>query len=261
MKNRIVSICVAMCVLTLVSICAVSAARYDSPFKIPYSDATIVDGSLDDWAGSQWMAINAIYDGTPSDIAEAYYTMRWGNGGTKLYMAVKVRDTSQVFTDSYTNWNAKDGVELYIHTTNPDLSSYAAKQEAAQQYAIGIKNSNHNEVWTAIGYEPVNHYVITPADGFEAAGRVSGEWLYYEASMTAYKYFGGMTNAESIISPLFAGQTINADVVVTGRSTAGYTGMKCEHTGSGMSEWWANTAYHELIRPGVQGKVELLDWK
>ena len=96
-----------MGIVLVASLAFVSQAFCGPP--IPYGTAT-VDGDLSDWSGADWNVFDTVYDGIPDDInseiVDGGWTARWT--AEKVYMAVKVRDTAHCFTDSYTEWNAKE---------------------------------------------------------------------------------------------------------------------------------------------------------
>jgi hypothetical protein len=193
------------------------------PATIPYGDAITVDGNLSDWAGATWTPLDNVYSGAPSDQPEAYYSAKWGSGN-KIYVAAKVRDTGHFLTDTYTSWSARDALEIYLHTTGAGPADYSLTQADAQHYAIGITNSDPGAVWTAIG----DGVTIPTAAGFAADGSVDGDWLYYEASMTAFQTFN-LSGSGLVVSPLSAGQVVGLDVVTVGNAASAFTGMLSEN--------------------------------
>jgi hypothetical protein len=194
-----------------------------------------VDGDLSDWTGVTWNAFDKTYDSTPSDIAEGGWAAKWT--ADKIYMAVKVRDTAHHFTDTYDDWNTRDGIELYTHTTGT-TGGYSDTQEIAQEWAVGMKTTADGALWKTVGY-PTVYGAYTPTDTeLKAAGKIDGQWLYYEAAITPYEYFGGRAGKTSVVSSLHEGQVIGLDCTAVGNNgvkteanTTGYTGMMCSQLG------------------------------
>jgi hypothetical protein len=180
------------------------------------------------------------------DIPEAYYAARWQ--ADKIYLAVKVRDTSHYFTDSYSSATARDAIEIYLHTDNNGNVAYQTNQAVAQQYVVGMKPSC-DAVWlTTVGSNGCYDLSGTP-EVATAAGRIDGEWIYYEIAITPYTYFGLLESNNlntSVISTLFTGEVIGLDVCVVGNSAGTYTGMKSENTDTGKWCNWEQFGLHEL---------------
>ncbi|MHB9037312.1 MAG: sugar-binding protein [Armatimonadota bacterium] len=212
------------------------------PGAIDYSNSVTVDGNLSEWSNADWVPIDKTYDGNPTDVAEAYYAAKWGDSGTRLYVAVKVRDTAHHFTNTYDDWYTRDAAEIYIHTTGEGPIDYSATQAAAQEYAVGIMNSNPSQVWTAVGY----NNSIPSAAGFQAAGRVDGDWIYYEVAATPFHFFSLDGNG-LVVSPLQMGDIIGLDVVVCGNNGT-YTGMKSENMATGKSRNYNSIGRHILVQ-------------
>lgn len=177
-----------------------------------------IDGNLSDWAGATWNPITVKYDGDPSDITSASYATRWAPD--KIYVAIKVEDTSHQFTDSYSGWNARDAIEFYVHTTGSGSTAYSSTQADAQQWVTGI-NTSGSGTWTSLGS---SNYVV-PASDFETNGSVDGNWLYYEAAITPFESYGSYTGGTNVISTLSAGQTIGFDLTVVSIKDGAYAGM------------------------------------
>lgn len=228
--------------------CAVKSATYNTfsrPAAITYGSGISIDGNLSDWNGAEWVPLDKTYDGSPTDISEAYYAAKWGDNGNKVYVAVKVKDTAPHFTNTYTAWNARDAVELYIHTTGNGPTNYLNTQADAQQYAIGITADNPNQVWTDIG----ENNAVPAGAGFQAAGKVDGGWIYYEAAITPFKSFS-LTGAGNVVSTLKPGDVLGLDVVAVGYASA-YTGVKSENNMTGKSENYLAIAQHAIaVAPG-----------
>ena len=228
---------------------------------LPYSDIVNVNGDLSEWSSAEFTPLDQIYniDGSAAmwlnaDIPEAYYAARWGANGQKLYVAIKVRDTSHYFTDAYTEWNARDAAEIYVHTTGTGPTNYNDSFVDAQHYVIGIKASEPDKVWTAMGY----HDADIP--GFLAKGAIDGQWLNYEAEITPYDHLEMdlETHVFSNLVPgtLAAGQTIGFDVVVAGCDSSGaYSGMKSANLMLAKFDDYSKFAQHLLV-PGYTGVAD-----
>jgi hypothetical protein len=227
---------------------------YNQPTVIPAGSAT-VDGDLSDWSGVTWASLNTTYDITNSsqealdaDIDQAYYAARWQAG--KIYVAVKVKDMAHFFTDEYTFWNARDAVEIYLHTDGGDPSNYA-NATSAQQYIIGIMDSDHTKAWACISgagtpCDPEDY----PFDSIgNAAVKVDGDWLYYEVEIKPFTYLSyiaenSMTN--SVVTDLFKGNVIGLDVCVNGHDLSAYSGTKSENSMLAKYSDWNLFGLHVL---------------
>ncbi len=232
-----------------------SQADLDRPQYVKYSDSVVIDGSLADWSDADWAPLDQIYHGDPQDIdSGSEYAIKWGEAGERVYVAVKVLDTDHYFTDTYTDWDARDAVEIYLHTTGSSPDKSFALSEAAQQYTVGVKPSL-TSFWTQLGYvggagEPHENAVPAGAN-FQAAATVSGMWIYYEAAMTPFEYFGEFAAQPSVISTLAGGQVIGVDVVAAGRDSSAYTGMRSENTKTGKSGDYSRFGRHLLLPPAT----------
>lgn len=219
-------------------------ATYNRPATIPYATAVTIDGNLSDWSDATWAPLDRNYDGGgATDVLQAFYAAKWGDNGNKIYVAVKVQDNAFSFTDSYTSWNSRDAIEIYIHTTSVGDTSYSMNADTAQQYAVGIKSSNSTQVWTSLMGKT---YVLDPSV-FRAAGSTqSGGWIYYEAAITPFEYFGGYSGQPNILSTLQVNDVIGLDVCVVGNNGS-YTGMKSENDMVGKAGNWELFGLHKLV--------------
>jgi hypothetical protein len=217
------------------------------------SSGITVNGDLSDWNGANWIALDQDYyqGANANDITEASYAVKWSDNGNKIYVAVKVKDASQVFTDVYDYWNVRDAVEIYLHTTGTGDGTYSSTQAKAQQYSIGITSSDHMAIWSVVGEDQ-----LIPANaGFQAAGRVNGEWIYYEAALTPYEFFSLDGNG-LVVSPLHLDDIIRFDVVVAGQNgNTGNFGMKSANTRIDKSANYFNFQRFQLaaapvLKPG-----------
>ena len=214
------------------------------PAVIGYSNNINVDGDLSEWSNSDFVKLDQLYDvsdeaGLKADVPEAYYAAKWNE--SKLYLAVKVRDTDHVFTSTYEDWDARDAVEMYIHTDNGADPSYYSTQNYAQQYTVGIVNGTTDQLWSALAYK----LDIPASANFSAAGKVSGDWIYYEVALTPFDYYtiDGSTMTPAVLK---AGDVVGLDACVVSRTSAGYMGMFGENTDGNKSVNSASFGIHML---------------
>ena len=232
------------------------------PYYIVYGTA-VIDGDLSDWVDAEWTALDAPYDvplypsgaplnpGTP-DIAEVYYAARWSRD--KVYVAIKVRDTIHNLIDSYQTWDACDVTEYCIHTTGTGPTNYYNNNyTAAQEYVVGIKRDGKS-VWTSLG--PLGTAAGT---NLIAAGKVVGQWLYYEAALTPYHYLNLASPSQSVISYLSAGDSLGLDPQVVANdgttkinnsNSVGYTGTRTENMMTGKWNNYSVIGRHLLVEGG-----------
>jgi hypothetical protein len=124
-----------------------------------------------------------------------------------------------------------------------------------------MKTAADGSVWSTCGYPPLFGDFEPNPSQFVAAGSIDGDWLYYEAAMTPFEYFGGRMDpvAADVVSPLWAGMTIGVDCTAVGNDQfisssygiPGYSGMKCsaldQSVIGGWSANWSRFAQHELL--------------
>jgi hypothetical protein len=228
---------------------------YSSPAAIPFGKAT-VDGNLSDWSDATWTSMNSYPNvGTTqadidADVSEAYYAAKWQKD--KVYVAVKVHDMSHYFTDAYTAWNARDAVEVFVHTDNDGVADYSPFNTDAQQYEVGIKTDG-SSVWFTVGSTAYN--LSSWGTVATAAGKADGEWLVYELEITPYTYFGLVETgglSTSVASNLFATQVISLDVDVISHNNSGsYLGKKSASSEENKWKDWLCLGLHKLA--GISG--------
>jgi len=226
---------------------------YSRPANIPGGTAT-VDGDLSDWVGADWVPLDQNYDLDPSaDITEAYYAAKWT--ADKVYVAVKVKDTYNHFTNTYDQWDSRDAVEIYLHTTGTGPTNYNSTQADAQQYTVGITSDNNSAVWATVG----GNNSIPTAANFQAAGRkgtgLDAGWLFYEVAMTPFEVFS-LSGTGLVTSPLSANDVIGLDVVAIGNdgvspapgpsNSLGYLGTKSENMMLDKYMYYTRFGLHEL---------------
>ena len=242
---------------------------YRDPEFIPYGSVE-VDGDLSDWSNATWSAIDQVLQDNPTDIAEAWYSVKWQ--ANKIYLAVKVLDTAPSFTNTYTAWDARDAIEIFIHTDGKAGITYP-NCEAAQQYIVGIKDSDRTKVWSALGNGSMyRDFMREWSDGLfgglgNAAGSASvtaeGCWIHYEVELTPFTYLGLVSGGTNVVSTLKSGDVIGLDVDVVGHDGTYYTGVKSENQMGQKSANWLHFGLHKLNQfPGDannDGKVDVGD--
>ena len=236
--------------------------------QIPYVDNVTMDGNLNEapWSTATWSPLNQVYYSDygvaiwPDDITTAYWAAVWGAQGSQLYVAVKVLDSQWVFTDTYDNWNVRDGVELYVHTTGTEPEgAYNTDEGAAQQYTIGVMNSNHSQCWTAI----VDGLPIPASAGFQAATTVDPATglICYEAAITPFQFFGGLDSPAqpNVVSTLYPGDVIGLDVAVADMDDSGNFTMLSDFTdiGTSIPYYMSNDYYNIPARLLTVGTVSI----
>lgn len=215
---------------------------YNRPLRIFSCTGVVVDGDLSEWSAAPWTPLDKTLSGYPHDLAEVYYAARWDRDNDRIYVAVKVRDTGHAFTNNYTSSTLKDAIAVYLHTTGEGSLAYTASQGPAQEYVVGIKGSYPNAVWSVMGAGNS----IPASAGFQAAGAVNGQWVYYEMALVPYKWFS-FSGLETIVSPLTANQVIGLDVVVESFDGQSYCGRKSENLMAGKSNDYMTFGLHELV--------------
>jgi uncharacterized protein (DUF2141 family) len=226
---------------------------YNLPETIPAGTVS-VDGNLSDWSDANWAPMTTTYDGTPSDITSAAYAAKWQSG--KIYVAVKVCDTAHYFTDTYTSADGRDAVEIYLHTNNNGAVTFPNCVDA-QQYIFGFKSSDTTKLWTEMGNAamyPSNMFAVPSDESFDtickSAGKIDGNWLYYEVEITPYDYFDRLVTGNldtCVASKLKVNDVVGLDVCVVGNNNGTYTGMKSENALTGKSANWKNFGLHKLV--------------
>ncbi len=246
---------------------------WNRPATIPYNNNVVVDGNLSEWSPSEFVPLDQPLDTWTSTVAElesdvplggAMYAARWGANNT-LYVAVKVLDLDHYFLNDYDNWYTRDAIEVYVHTTGTGPTNYEATQADAQQYEVGIMASNQSQVWTAMGYgnSAANPPVTIPGPnnpipanaGFQAAGSVSGNMIYYELAITPFQAFS-LSGTGLVVSPLSAGMVVGLDVDDVACGLQGYNGTWAENMLPNKLTNYDSIATHLLVASGTIGSAK-----
>ena len=188
----------------------------------------VVDGDISEWSsGVVWEPLGKIYSGHPDDISEARFALRWDNETNKIYVAVVVYDSDNVFRDDYGSWDASDRIEIYSQGDAAGGTGWWSLYNYAQQYYVAPNTASGS--WATWASGDTNDI----GDVLEYAVAIIGEQLIYEASVTPFDHYGGFTGEETVITNLEVGNEIGFDVVVLTRyGTDGY-GMLAENTMTG----------------------------
>jgi len=180
---------------------------------IPEGTAT-VDADLSEWADADWIDLDQSFFGTLlNDVSGARFAARWDGTTDRIYLAVVVPDTDNRFEDDPSSSNTSDRIEVYSQGSGLGGGDYSANQDFAQQYVLGITDSNHNALWAQLGNGDPN--VGVGSAELLQAGKVdhnSGD-LIYELGIKQYDNYdaGG---AGTLVTDLTAGDIVRLDVVV-----------------------------------------------
>lgn len=237
-------------VLVAVGVFGHSAWGFDGrPLYIEQVSGIAVDADLGDWTDAQWTPLDTVYYEDPADIVSAEFAVGWNSDG-RVYVAIRVDDVDHVFTDDYADWNSSDRAEIYFMGGGEGglygnvCGGAETLQGPAQQYILGAKASDDSDAWTAIGgaYE-----IPTDAD-FRYAVNVTGSLITYEASMTAFDFYGGLNGHPELttLSTLEAGAVIGFDIVVGSTRAEGY-GMLAENDVENKYKHTYYLARHTLV--------------
>lgn len=175
-----------------------------------------VDGNLDEWADAdEWVYLNDVYYGNPSDVTEAKMSLRWDGDNEVIYAAVMVTDTVHMFSDAYGDWDDSDRLEVFSQGDAAGGTDYGATCEIAQQYFVAPNTSAG--AWASWP----NGYALTgnPDPGFVYAVRVNGDQIIYELAVKQYDNYAGRLGAlgDTLVTELETGDMIRFDIVVDTR--------------------------------------------
>jgi hypothetical protein len=199
------------------------AAGYaENSMTIPRG-TVVVDGNLSEWSeGVEWVRLDKIYSGSPNDVDEAWFALRWDADANKVYAAVIVYDSDHVFSDGYVSWDASDRLEIYSQGDAEGGSGWASVYDVAQQYIAGPNTSGGS--WATWGYG----LALGGDAGFEYAVTVSGDEIIYEVGVTQFDNYGGISGGDTIVTELDVGDVVGFDLAVDTRWSGGF-GMLSEN--------------------------------
>jgi hypothetical protein len=196
---------------------------YETSKQIP-SGSVVVDGDLSDWPGSvQWIELDKVYWGNPNDVSGARFALQWDAATDKIYAAVVVNDSSQVFLDEYVYWNASDRLEVYSQGDAEDGTGWNRIYDVAQQYYVAHDTSDGNWATWAEG-ETLGIDV-----GLEYAVDVNGAQIIYEVGVRQFDNYGGFSGGDTVLTDLHTGHVVGFDIVANTRWDIDEFGMLSEN--------------------------------
>jgi len=179
-------------------------------YYIPVGQPT-VDGDLADWATATWVAMDRsyhdiMYHGDPYDLTNAKWAAKWNPVTNLIYVAATGDDSEHVLKTAYEDGTANDMLEVFLDSTNSDLTDYNIDYALAQHY-LCASNGLGGE-WIVLGGS-------TPPAGAVAAfkARVVGNTYMYEMALRPY---ANLVN--SIELTLGSGDIVGLDVVMGTRT-------------------------------------------
>ncbi|HKL20310.1 MAG TPA: hypothetical protein VJ904_00805 [Tichowtungia sp.] len=173
---------------------------------IPESGRIRIDGNLSDWRRAEWIPIDAVITGSPTNISNAVWSLAWDEDGT-VFVAVQYDDADVVLR----NGNGMfDCIELYARgdLTSEPLDFYKT-QTSAQSYLFGLRKDQKTE-WIQMG--PFKE--LPMHNPIQVAVRREGHHFIYEAAVLLYDDFNPTDEHESSESELFAEREIGFDIAI-----------------------------------------------
>jgi len=188
----------------------------------------VVDGMLGEWlSGVQWRPLDKVYYGNPEDVTGASFALRWDPETNKIYAAVVAEDSDHVFLDEYVKWDASDRLEIYSQGDAEGGSGWPGKYNTAQQYYVAPDTFGGSWATWAWGE------TVGEDAGFEYAVSINDNQIIYEAGVTAFDNYGGLTGEDTVVTSLSPGTVVGFDVVVDTRRGEDGFGMLSENTMTG----------------------------
>lgn len=243
----------------------VGAAWGDHDITVPYTapeGTASIDADLSDWAGAQWIALDEVYDGTPDDVTDAKYALRWSDADNLLYFAVEVTDTQPNKVDFYVSWNTQDDIEVSVDAGNND-AYFGSPPGLGQQIIFGEAPDGTDWVIAAWG---------NPADvDLVPSYRVAtvGDVISYEGAIVPYSNYAAWgAPGDTTEVDLAEGIEIGFDVVaVTKLDEATAYGMLTNNTvggkfqnGASLQAWLLGTGPAYQADFDGDGDVDLDDF-
>ncbi len=153
--------------------------------------AVTVDGDLSEWDGP-WYNVRFASGYNPAsaaDITAAEASLKWDPTNPEVvYLALKVTDTAQTFTDAPAAWNDADNVEVRfsVNDTSTDTLWFNNQTYDIAQY-YHVFNKASGGTWCTLG--SVYHATDDPAtDDIDVAYATSvvGDEIIYEMALPTY---------------------------------------------------------------------------
>jgi predicted outer membrane repeat protein len=201
-----------------------------------------VDANLSEWTDNvQWIALDKIYYGSPNDITEAKYALRWNPETKKIYAAVIVEDGDHIFSNEYIHWDSSDRIEIYTQGSTKGGTDWLQVYDVAQQYMIGPNTTGG--CWATWAYgEPIDAGV-----GFEYAVAVDEKRIIYEFAVPQFDHYGGLAGTGTTTKDLMQGLVVGFDILASTRWGAAGFGMFAENLNTGKSGDASKFARYTLV--------------
>lgn len=181
-----------------------------------------VDGSLTEWAGVEWIWMDLVPYGVNEDVLEAKFALRWNPDTDKIYAAIVVEDSNIYLTDSWTQWDASDRLEVYCQGDNVGGEYDSANYQDAQQYLVGLKTPATGGYWAAWG----DGTSVASSAQFEYSAATSGNQIIYEIGVKQFdNYAGKGGSGVTTVSQLVIDKVVRFDLTIDTRRTETVFGM------------------------------------
>lgn len=203
-------------------------------YTIPHGSVT-VDADLTEWADAEWIDLDETYSGTPIDITNAKFALKWDANDVDhdhvVYAAVVVTDTSHVL-EYFTSWDSSDQIEIYCQADLDAGAIYIPWFDKAQQYRVGLDVETGIGKWAFFG---AGEGIEAEAE-FQYAVAVDGDDIIYEIGAKQFDYYAGhRPGGTTVEAQLEGGKEIGFDIVAATKMTWGTFGMKSENMMTGKS--------------------------
>ncbi len=189
-----------------------------------------VDGNTSDWPiDIEWIQMDDIYAGNPSDLTSAKWAMLWDDTTNKIYALVVVEDGYHAFEEDPASYNTSDRIEVYSQASGlGGTYNEPTDYKLAQHYMIGANGLGGT--WTTWGS---NADVATNA-GFEAVAVIEGNTITYEIGCTQFIEYAGIAGGLNIVKALALDDIVRFDIAAGSIVDAlGNYGMLAENTNGG----------------------------
>ncbi len=205
---------------------AISSVAFGQIWEMAQGSATI-DANLSDWAGANWINMDATLYGDPANLSNVKMAVRWDTNN--IYMAVTYDDANLQLSQGCLSWDGQDDIEVYINANNDDVNYYntSGQWNTAQHYLIGANGTSSTglsstpAVPAATWYSLADYYPLPsatwPNTVIDVATKVTGNSLVYEMRIPAF-----CDMAAGTMQTLSAGDTVGFDVVAADKGTSNY---------------------------------------
>jgi hypothetical protein len=193
---------------------ALLACSIFAQIDIPESGRMRIDGKLSDWRNAEWIPIEAVITGSPTNISNAVWSLAWDEDGI-IYVAVQYDDADIVLRNGNSMF---DCIELYARgDTGSDPLDFYKTQTSAQSYLIGLQKDQSKWIQMGPFKELPKHNPI------KVAVTLEGNHFIYEAAVQLYDDFYPNDENESSESEIYAEKEIGFDIAIIdiGKNGAG----------------------------------------